>query len=112
MERRINKILEDIYLAITEIDQFFENRERRYDVYLKDVCLRRAVERNITIIGEATNRLLRIAPDIKITAARKIVDTRNYVIHSYDNVTNEILWGIVINHLPVLKKEVMSLLPE
>lgn len=91
---------------------FFDTRERRFDIYLSDVCLRRTVERNITLIGEATNRLLRIAPDIKITAARKIVDTRNYVIHSYDNVTNEILWGIVINHLPLLKKEVLALLSE
>ena len=53
----------------------------RYDVYLSDVCLRRAVERNITIIGEAMNRLLKLAPDIEITSDRRIVDTRNYVIH-------------------------------
>lgn len=110
MERPVNKTLEDIFLAISEIEGFFDSRVRRFDVYLSDICLRRAIERNITIIGEATNRLLRIAPDIKITAARKIVDTRNYVIHSYDSVTNEIMWGIVINHLPLLKSEIEALL--
>lgn len=110
MERAIKKTLEDIFIAITEIENFFTTRERKYDVYLNDVCLRRAVERNITIIGEAMNRLLRIAPGINITAARKIVDTRNYVIHSYDNVTDEIMWAIVINHLPVLKAEIEALL--
>lgn len=64
MERAIKKTLEDIFIAITEIENFFITRERKYDVYLNDVCLRRAVERNITIIGEAMNRLLRIAPGI------------------------------------------------
>lgn len=110
MDRSVNKTLEDIRNAILEIDSFFETRPMRFDIYLSDVCLRRAVERNITIIGEAMNRLLKLAPDIEITAARKIVDTRNYVIHSYDNVTDDIMWGIVVRHLPLLKAEVEKLL--
>lgn len=89
---------------------FFESRQKRFDVYRSDICLRRAIERNITIIGEATNRVLKSMPDIDITAARRIVDTRNYVIHGYDSVTDDIMWGIVIRHLPVLKDEVPRLL--
>lgn len=110
MERKINKTLEDILNSILEIESFFETRPKRYDTYLSDVCLRRAVERNITIIGEAMNRLLQLAPEIEITAARKIVDTRNYVIHGYDRVTDDIMWGIIMRHLPVLKSEVTKLL--
>lgn len=110
MDQSVKKYLEDILLAIDEIDTFFESRQKRFDVYIADVCLRRAVERNITIIGEATNRVLKSVPDIDITAARRIVDTRNYVIHGYDSVTDDIMWGIVIRHLPLLKKEVISLL--
>lgn len=82
----------------------------RYDVYLSDVCLRRAVECNITIIGEAMNKLLKLAPDIEITSARRIVETRNYVIHGYDSVTDDIMWGIVVRHLPLLKAEVQKLM--
>ncbi len=110
MERSVNKTLEDILNAIREIESFFEIRPKRYDVYLEDVCLRRAIERNITIIGEAMNRLLKLAPEIKITSARRIVDTRNYVIHGYDSVTDDIMWGIVVRHLPLLKAEVKGLL--
>lgn len=110
MERKINKTLEDILNSILEIESFFETRPKRYDTYLSDVCLRRAVERNITIIGEAMNRQLQLAPEIEITAARKIVDTRNYVIHGYDSVTDDIMWGIIMRHLPVLKSEVTKLL--
>lgn len=110
MERSVNKTLEDILNAIQEIESFFEIRPKRYDVYLEDVCLRRAIERNITIIGEAMNRLLKLAPEIEITSARRIVDTRNYVIHGYDSVTDDIMWGIVVRHLPLLKAEVKGLL--
>lgn len=66
MERTISKTLEDIRNAILEVDSFFETRPKRYEVYLSDLCLRRAVERNITIIGEAMNRLLKIAPEMKL----------------------------------------------
>lgn len=110
MERTISKTLEDIRNAILEVESFFETRPKRYEVYLSDLCLRRAVERNITIIGEAMNRLLKIAPEIEITSARRIVDTRNYVIHGYDSVTDDIMWGIVVRHLPLLKAEVDRLL--
>lgn len=47
-----------------------------------------------------------------ITNARKIVDARNYIIHGYDSLSADILWSIVVNHLPVLKEEVEQLLKE
>lgn len=55
-------------------------------------------------------QVLKMRPDIPITAARKVVDTRNFVIHSYDSLKPDILWDIVINHMPLLKNEVESLL--
>lgn len=65
---------------------------------------------DISIIGEATNRILKLNPDIKITNARKIVNTRNYVIHVYDSVSDDMIWSIIINHLPKFKEEVQALL--
>ncbi|MBD5170486.1 MAG: DUF86 domain-containing protein [Bacteroidales bacterium] len=110
MERDVKKFLTDISSAINEIEIFFENRPLRFDVYVRDICLKRAVERNITIIGEAMNRVLKLNPSVNITSARNIVDTRNYVIHGYDSVTDEIIWAIVVRHLPILKAEVAQLL--
>lgn len=83
---------------------------RQYDVFENDVIFRKFVERNIEILGEAVNRILKIQPDIKITSARKIVDTRNYVIHAYDSLKPDILWAIVITHIPRLKSDVLHLL--
>lgn len=63
MERAVNKTLEDIRNAILEVESFFLRPGPCDMTYiLSDVCLRRAVERNITIIGEAMNRLLKVAP--------------------------------------------------
>lgn len=86
------------------------NRPKEYATFCNDTLFRRGIERNIEIMGEAMNQVLKIDPDISITSARKVVDTRNFVIHSYDSLKPDILWGIVINHMPLLKSEVEYLL--
>lgn len=70
----------------------------------------RVVQMNIAIIGEATNRILKIRSDISIMNARKIVNTRNYVIHGYDSLRPKILWAIVIKDLPLLKSEIQDII--
>jgi uncharacterized protein with HEPN domain len=74
--------------------------------------LRRAVEREIEIIGEAMTKTLKLDSNIPIQNARQIVNTRNMVIHSYDAVDDNVIWGIVKRHLPLLKVEVLELLKE
>ncbi len=110
MEDRIKKYLQDVLTAIEEVESFFDNKPKLFDDFYSDLLLRRAIERNIEIIGEAMNRILRIDESIAITNARKIVDARNYIIHGYDSLSPDILWSMVINHLPKLKKEVIALL--
>ena len=110
MDERVKKYLEDILTAIWQIQVTTEEKGRQYNVFLNDFVFRKFVERNIEIIGEAMNRILKIQPNINITAARKVVDTRNYVIHSYDSLLPDILWSIVINHLPKLEEEIRILL--
>jgi uncharacterized protein with HEPN domain len=56
------------------------------------------------------SRILKYDETITITSSRKIVDLRNRVIHGYDSISDEAIWGIIINHLPVLKTEVELLL--
>ena len=62
-----------------------------FNLFQHDKKARRAIERNIEIIGEAINRTLKLRPDIEIINARKIVDTRNRIIHGYDSVSADIL---------------------
>ena len=112
MDIEIKTWLYDILNAIKEIDSFFENETKEFSVLKNDIRTRRAVERNIEIIGEATKRILQIDDTIELSNSRKIVDTRNRIIHGYDTVSDEIIWGIVVQYLPNLKLEIEQLLSE
>jgi len=48
-----------------------------FNDYLNDKMLRRAVEREFEIIGEAMNRIIGLDPDIKISGSRQIINMRN-----------------------------------
>lgn len=109
MKPEINIWLEDIHRSIEEIFDFLSS-ESNYLDFEKDLKTRKAVERNIEIIGEALNRILKVDSDIAISDTRKIVDTRNRIIHGYDSVTADILWLIIKKSLPILLKEVDTLL--
>jgi len=109
MKREIKKYLFDIKVSIESIYEFL-GEERNFYKYQQNKLLRRGIEREIEIIGEATNRILQLDENIKIKNARKIVDTRNWVIHGYDKVDDVVVWGVISNHLPKLQEEVERLL--
>jgi len=110
MGSKVDAWLYDILNAINEIESFFEGKPMDFLVYSKDIRTKRAVERNIAIIGEAVGRILKNSPDITIENARNIVGTRNRIIHSYDSIADDLIWSIVVNSLPKLKAEVQQLL--
>ena len=110
MVNEINTWLFDINSAINEIDGFFEEGKKTFKNYQQDLKTKRAVERNIEIIGEALKRILDKNSDIELTNARKIVDARNRIIHGYDTISDDVIWGIIIRHLPKLKIEVEELM--
>jgi uncharacterized protein with HEPN domain len=110
MEREIETWLYDIIKAIGEIDSYYEGKPKLFEEFKKDLKTKRAVERNLEIIGEAVNRILQRNSAFQISNSRKIVDTRNRISHGYDAVSDDIIWSIVINHLPLLKQEIEKLL--
>ena len=112
MDERILKWLYDIKNAISEIDGYFLEHQKDFFKYRQNLMLKRAVERDLEIIGEAMNRILTRDKEfeIKITNAKSIVGLRNQVIHAYDNISDESIWSILINHLPKLKAEVDELI--
>jgi uncharacterized protein with HEPN domain len=109
MPRDIKMYLLDISNSIDSIFEYLGN-ERNFKLYDTNKLIRRAVERELEIIGEATNRIIKINPTIDISNARRIVSLRNWVIHSYDNVDNVIIWGIIDKDLPLLKTQVDNIL--
>ena len=71
---------------------------------------KKTFERNLEIIGEAVNRILKVDKNSPIENAKQIIGTRNRIIHSYDNISDEILWTIVCRELPKLKLQVDQLI--
>lgn len=76
------------------------------------MMFRRAVERNIGIIGEAVNKIIKDNPGVEISNAGAIIATRHRIIHDYAAVTDEVMWKIVISDLPKLKTEIDALMEE
>lgn len=112
MDNSIKTCLYDILGSINEIESYFVETPKLFEAYQNDLRTKRAVERNIEIIGEAMSRILKEDNHIQISNSRKIVDVRNRIIHGYDSVSDDVIWGIVIKNLPVLQKEVEVLLGE
>lgn len=110
MDRKIQKSLFDILQCIEEIESYFETIPQRFDCYRDNALLRSAIHMNLSVIGEATNRILKIDSNIFISNAKQIVGTRNYLIHGYDSLRLEMIWAIIVNDLPKLRQEVVSLL--
>lgn len=109
--RSLRKYLYDIQQSIDSINEYL-GEKRDFFAYEQNKLLRRAVERELEIIGEAVNHLLELDSSIAIDNARRIVDLRNFVIHGYDKVDNVIIWGVVSRDLPKLKEQVDALMAQ
>ena len=112
MDDTVKTWLYDILSSINEIESYFVDTPKLFEFYQNDLRTKRAVERNIEIIGEAMSRILKEDNHIQISNSRKIVDTRNRIIHGYDTISDDVIWGIVIRHLPILRTEIQTFLGE
>ncbi|MDP5140038.1 MAG: DUF86 domain-containing protein [Spirosomaceae bacterium] len=108
MTERAKKYLLDILQAIELIESFSLEITDFYK-YQKDFKTKSAVERQLGIVGEAVNKFRKIEQKVELTHAKQIVDFRNRLIHSYDNVDDTIIWVIIKRHLPTLRDEIQNL---
>jgi len=111
MDIKIKTWLVDIHQSIDEIFLFLGD-SRDFIVYKSDLKTKKAVERNLEIIGEAVSRILKEDNNFQLKNAKNIIGTRNRIIHSYDNISDEVIWTIVCRELPDLKIQVEELLGE
>ncbi|MEM9991737.1 MAG: DUF86 domain-containing protein [Bacteroidota bacterium] len=105
MTEKAAKYLADVLRAIDLIEEFSEATPNFY-AYQKDLKTKSAIERQLAIVGEAVNQYLKESPKVELSNARKIVDFRNRLIHSYDNVDDSMVWVVLKKHLPTLQQEI------
>ncbi len=81
--------------------------------YQQDRRTRRAVEREVEIIGEAANKVSsQFQQDHPDIPWRKIIAQRHKLAHEYGEIQDEILWRVVTIHVPVLLKQLEILTPQ
>lgn len=103
---RVLTYLQDILDATTDMQSCFDGFPNRFDLFAKDMMRRCVVERKVEIMGEAINRIKKIDSSVEIPNACAVIDTRNRIIHAYDSVQADFLWGLVLRHIPELKKDI------
>jgi uncharacterized protein with HEPN domain len=60
------------FTIINEIDSYFDNKPRIFEEYISDIKTKRAIERDLEIIGKAANRILKKDKDFKLNNVEKI----------------------------------------
>ena len=105
---KADKFLFDIQTAISLIESFMQDIDS-FEDYRNDLKTQSAVERQLAIIGEAVSKLKQENPTLSFRNAKQMIDFRNRLIHSYDNIDNSIVWVIIKKHIPILKEEIEAL---
>lgn len=108
----VRKLLFDVVQACELIQQFAAGRT--FEDYAADAFLRSAVERQFEVIGEALRQALHLEPSLThhINHTKRIIAFRNRLIHAYSSIAPEVVWGVLEVNLPILLREVRSLLEE
>lgn len=109
LRNEVAKYLQDILTSIEAIETY-TYEIKTFDNFVSNRMAYRAVERELEIIAEAITRIKKTEIDVEIYQSKKIIGLRNRVIHSYDNVSEDIVWGVVVKHIPVLKNEIEQLI--
>lgn len=106
--RDMRERLGDIQEAIERIERYAVQGRIAFD---QDELIQTWIVHHLQIIGEAVAAL---PPDICDREPdipwRKIVGMRNILVHHYFAIDREVVWGVVDQDLPELKRAITSLL--
>ena len=112
MINETKKLLFDIATACNEIESFIADKTQ--SDYIDTLLLRRGIERDLEIIGEAMNqlRVVDAATFNLVPNGHRIVGMRHRLIHAYGQINDYIVWDTVQSDIPELAQVVKKLLEE
>jgi uncharacterized protein with HEPN domain len=110
MNPKALKYILDIESVIGEIELIQVEIKNDFNIFKSNLMAKRAMERELEIIGEAVKKLIEIEPLIQLEHSEKIIGLRNIIAHAYDSLDDELIWGVIQRHIPKLKQEISALI--
>jgi uncharacterized protein with HEPN domain len=110
MQHKLLKYFLDIESVIMEIESIKTKSDNNFMIFKADIILRRAIERDLEILGEAIKKIIELNPTIEISSVKNIVGLRNIIAHAYDSIEPEMIWAIIQKDIPKLFNEIFILM--
>lgn len=103
--------LEHMLQAIERIRRY--TKEKTFEDFVADDMMYYAVVKNIEILGEASNMLTEeFRENHPETPWKQVNGMRNYIVHEYFQVDNNVVWDVITHDLPLLEQQVTLYLKE
>lgn len=103
--------LEHILQAIERIRRY--TKGKTFDDFIADDMMYYAVVKNIEIIGETSNMLTEEFRNAHPDTPWKLVNgMRNYIVHEYFQVDNNVVWDVITGDLLLLEKQIIAYIME
>ena len=110
-QRNDPKRLKDILQAIDTILQYIEGLDM--SAFIADKRTYHAVIYNLMIMGEAANMLTHEFREAHSEVQwRQVTNMRNFLIHGYHNVEEDLVWEAVSKDLQPLREQIKGYLSE
>jgi len=106
MDDRTRAWLYEIIKAIQEIESYFEEHEKNLQHFTGQIVKKRAVERNLEIIGNFLGKVASTMPGSQLSQVDKITDTSSRLMKGDVQVSDDLVWDIITNDLPRLREEI------
>ena len=103
--------LEHMLQAIERICRY--TKGKNFEDFIADDMMYYAVVKNIEILGEASNMLTEAFRQAHPkTPWKQVNGMRNYIVHEYFQVDNNVVWDVITNDLPILEQQIKEYLTE
>lgn len=103
-------LLEDVRAAAASVQAY--TRGMTLQDYRASKLVRRAVEREFEIMGEALRRPVERQPRFQAALPQTpvIIGFRNVLAHGYDAIDDQRVWNTIVDDLPPLLKAVEAMI--
>lgn len=109
MKRSDVYYINDIKKCISSIEKYLLEIKDKND-FLNDEKMQKLMMFEIIIIGEAASKIsMETKNNNPQIEWRLLSDMRNFLIHQYHDVCNDIVWATVNKDIPKLKEDIYSI---